>query len=160
MTDAARRQVLVRTAGAAAFITFGLVGAAERPVRPPVHVYKSSSCTCCGKWIAHLRDAGFPVTVQDVEDVAAIKDELKVPAAARSCHTAKVGAYFLEGHVPAEHVVRLLTSQPKALGLAVPGMPIGSPGMEVDGVAAQAFDVIIVQNDGSSAVFAKVPAGR
>jgi hypothetical protein len=159
MTDRTRRQMLVRTAGATAAAALGLAVAAERPTRPMVEVYKSPTCTCCEKWVTHLRAAGFSVKVQGVEDMSTIKDQLRVPAGARSCHTAKVGMYFLEGHVPAGAAVRLLEAQPRARGLAVPGMPIGSPGMEVEGVAPQAFDVLLVHDDGSTSVFDTIAAG-
>jgi hypothetical protein len=159
MTYTTRRQMLVRTAGTAAVLGFGLTVAAERPARPMIDVYKSATCTCCEKWVTHFRAAGFPVKVQNMEDMSGIKDQLKVPAGARSCHTAKVGKYFLEGHVPADAAIRLLSTQPKARGLAVPGMPIGSPGMEVEGVAAQAFDILLVHDDGSTSVFATKAAG-
>jgi hypothetical protein len=132
-----------------------LAAAAAQANRPNVQVYKTPTCGCCEKWVAHIRAAGFPVSVQDLDDLTALKDQLRVPSAARSCHTAKVGTYFLEGHVPSDAVIRLLSMKPKGLGLAVPGMPIGSPGMEVEGVAAQAYDVLLVHDDGSSSVFSK-----
>ena len=159
MVESRRRQFLRRVAGAAAVIPFGFAGAAGQPSRPSVQVYKTPTCGCCEKWVTHMRAAGFPVSVKDLDDVTALKDQLKVPAAARSCHTAKVGSYFLEGHVPADLVIRLLATRPRGRGLAVAGMPIGSPGMEVEGVAAQAFDVLLVHEDGTISVFASQPAG-
>jgi hypothetical protein len=95
-----------------------------------VTVYKSPSCGCCGAWVTHLRANGFSVAVEDVEDLAAVKQRLGVPAPLQSCHTATVDGYVVEGHVPAVDIRRLLTERPGATGLAVPGMPIGSPGME------------------------------
>lgn len=95
-----------------------------------VSVWKSPSCGCCEGWVRHMRAAGHAVTVQDVEDVDPVKDRLGVPAALRSCHTAVVDGYVLEGHVPADSVARLLRERPTAKGLAVPGMPQGAPGME------------------------------
>src|SRR5262245_34015790 len=88
---------------------------------PPVTVYKSPSCGCCSKWVAHMREAGFTVEVRDVDNVHPIKMRVGLP-----CHTAEVGGYFLEGHVPAADVKRLVTEKPAAKGLAVPGMPVGS----------------------------------
>ena len=103
----------------------------------PVLVYKSPSCGCCGDWVSHMRRNGFKVTVVSQEDVIPIKESLGVPDVLQSCHTAVIddGAsrYVLEGHVPAADVRRLLTERPDAIGLAVPGMPVGAPGMEQGG---------------------------
>jgi hypothetical protein len=95
-----------------------------------VFVYKTPSCGCCTDWVDHLRANGFAVTVEDVADLDAVKARLGVPRDLASCHTATVGGYVVEGHVPAGDVRRLLGEKPDAIGLAVPGMPIGSPGME------------------------------
>ena len=95
-----------------------------------VHVYKSPTCGCCSKWMDHLREAGFRVEATEVADVTPIKRENGVPQRLTACHTAFVGGYVVEGHVPAQDVRRLLAERPKIAGLAVPGMPIGSPGME------------------------------
>ena len=95
-----------------------------------VNVYKSPTCGCCGAWIDHLRAHGFTVIVKDVEDLDSVKQRLGVPALLHSCHTATVDGYAVEGHVPASDIRRLLAERPGATGLAVPGMPIGSPGME------------------------------
>jgi hypothetical protein len=97
---------------------------------PEVHVYKSPTCGCCEKWIEHLRGSGFRVRATDVPDVTPIKLENGVAPALSACHTAFVGGYVVEGHVPAADVHRLLAERPDVAGLAVPGMPIGSPGME------------------------------
>jgi hypothetical protein len=120
---------------------------------PPVVVYKSPTCGCCQNWAEHLEAAGFPVETRDTQDLDAIKAEVGVPFGQGSCHTAKVGDYFVEGHVPADDVKRLLTERPDALGLTVPGMPIGSPGME-QGDVREPYDVLLVAKDGSTAVFA------
>ena len=95
-----------------------------------VTVWKAASCGCCGGWVDHMRKAGFAVTVHEVDDVDPVKTRLGVPARLQSCHTAEVEGYVLEGHVPADSVARLLRERPQAKGLAVPGMPQGSPGME------------------------------
>jgi len=95
-----------------------------------IEVMKSAYCGCCAKWIEHLKQHGFEVKVTDTDRLGAIKDELKVPEALRSCHTSKVGNYVVEGHVPASDIKRLLKERPAATGIAVPGMPMGSPGME------------------------------
>ncbi|MDJ0851375.1 MAG: DUF411 domain-containing protein [Myxococcota bacterium] len=101
---------------------------AKEPVQ--VQVYKSPTCGCCGKWIDHLEANGFEVEARDVKHVAPIKRAHGVPVKLASCHTALVEGYVIEGHVPAEDVVRLLAERPAVAGLAVPDMPIGSPGME------------------------------
>ena len=120
---------------------------------PPVVVYKLATCGCCQTWSEHMQAAGFPVETRDTQDLDAIKTEVGVPFGQGSCHTAKVGDYFVEGHVPADDVKRLLAERPDALGLTVPGMPIGSPGME-QGDAREPYDVLLVAKDGSTTVFA------
>lgn len=95
-----------------------------------IEVMKSPYCGCCAKWIEHLKEHGFDVKVTNTERLGAIKDELKVPEALRSCHTAKIGRYVVEGHVPVEDINRLLKEKPDAAGIAVAGMPMGAPGME------------------------------
>ena len=97
-------------------------------------VYKSPTCGCCSKWIDHLEKNGFEVEAKDVPDVTPIKRANGVPPGMTACHTAMVGGYFIEGHVPAEDVKRLLEEHPQIAGLTVPGMPVGSPGMEVEGM--------------------------
>ena len=126
---------------------------AATAVLPPMIVYKSPTCGCCKGWVEHVKAAGFAVEVHDLDDVTGIKDEAGVPAAARSCHTAIVGGYTIEGHVPAETVVRLLKERPEAAGLAVPGMPVGTPGMEVPGQPADKYDVLVYRADGSTSVY-------
>lgn len=97
---------------------------------PTIQVYKTPTCGCCGKWIEHLEAAGFAVATEDRADLTDLKSEKKVPEALRSCHTAVVEGYVIEGHVPAEDIERLLAERPAVVGLAVPEMPLGSPGME------------------------------
>lgn len=121
---------------------------------PRVEVWKSPSCGCCHDWIAHLEKNGFAVSTHDTgNDVA--RKRLGMPDAYGSCHTARVGGYLLEGHVPAREVQRLLRERPRALGLAVPAMPLGSPGMDGPeyGGRKQPFDVLLVQRDGSASVY-------
>ena len=126
-----------------------------------VTVWKTPNCGCCKDWVSHLRDAGFQVVTNDVSDTAPVRQKLGLPAKFGSCHTAQVGGYVLEGHVPAQDVKRLLREKPVAIGLAVPGMPVGSPGMEMQddmlGVR-DAFDVVLVNTDGSSRIFQSYPA--
>lgn len=121
---------------------------------PVVDVYKDPTCGCCSKWVEHLQDHGFTVRTADTRDLAAFKASHGVPSQVRSCHTALVDGYVLEGHVPAADVRRLLSDRPSIVGLAVPGMPIGSPGMEVVGARAQAYDVLAFDKSGGTHVFA------
>ena len=95
----------------------------------PVTVYKSPTCGCCGKWVEHLGENGFEVETVDVNAMTSVKESLGVPQSMYSCHTAQVGGYVIEGHVPAADITRLLQQRPPIAGLAVPGMPIGSPGL-------------------------------
>lgn len=121
-----------------------------------IDVYKTSTCGCCGQWVAHLRSNGFDVNVQDVDDTAPYRAKYGVPAAMASCHTAVVEGYAIEGHVPAADIRRLLRDRPKAKGLAVPGMVAGSPGME--GPPPQAYSVMLFTADGKASVYQKYPA--
>ena len=126
--------------------------------RPQVEVWKDPDCGCCKDWVAHLQANGFDVKVNDSGNAAA-RTRLRIPEKMGSCHTATVGAYALEGHVPAREIQRLLKEKPKAIGLAVPGMPIGSPGM--DGALyrgrVDAYDVLLVLENGSSRVYKSYP---
>lgn len=124
------------------------------PAQPMVEVWKDPNCGCCHDWIRHLQDNGFAVKIFDTGNDAA-RQQLGMPAKLGSCHTARVGGYVLEGHVPAADIRRLLTERPRALGLAVPGMPVGSPGMDgpAYGGRRDAYDVLLVARDGSTQVF-------
>lgn len=129
-----------------------LVAAADLPT---MTVYKSPTCGCCGDWVEHMREAGFTVEVEDVVDLTAVKARLGVPTGMASCHTAVIGDYLVEGHVPADDVRRFLAESPDAAGIAVPGMPVGSPGMEVPGQPAAAYDVMAFDRDGSARVYVR-----
>ena len=122
---------------------------------PTVVVTKSPTCGCCGKWIEHLRAAGFPVEVHDTHALHAFKERLGVPPSKRSCHTAEVAGYVVEGHVPAGDVKRLLAERPEARGLVLPGMPMGSPGMEMPDGRVMPYTVELLGNDGSTRAFAE-----
>jgi hypothetical protein len=117
-------------------------------------VYKTPTCGCCSKWVDHQQEAGFGVRTTDMPDLTDVKASHGVPRELESCHTALVAGYVLEGHVPGDDVKRLLEERPAIAGLAVPGMPIGSPGMEIPGSNVQPYDVIAFSNDGSTHVFA------
>lgn len=130
------------------FAGVNLAQAAER-----VEVFKSPYCGCCEKWVEHMQKAGFSVVARDVNDVPAARKAAGMPERFASCHTAKVGGYVVEGHVPAADVRRLLTENPKAVGLAAPGMPQGAPGMESR--QPHPYDTLLVQADGSYKVFAR-----
>ena len=116
-------------------------------------VYKSPSCGCCNQWIKHMEKAGFTIAPRDVNDVNEIKDSLGVPTALQSCHTGVFGKYLIEGHVPADLVRKIQKEKPQILGLAVPGMPSGSPGME--GFRKDSYDVIAFEKGGKQWVYAK-----
>ena len=134
--------------------TVGAGASAAAQPRRALQVYKDPTCGCCALWVTHMREHGFTATVTDVADMMAIKTKLRVPSTVRSCHTASVDGYSLEGHVPAADVVRLLRDKPKVVGIGVPGMPIGSPGMEVSGTKPQAFDVVAFDASGKTHIFA------
>lgn len=123
-------------------------------VAPAVVVSKTPTCGCCGVWVKHLQAAGFTVEVHDLENLDAVKKRAGVPFGMGSCHTAEVGGYFVEGHVPAEDIKRLLRDKPEAKGLTVPGMPAGSPGMEVPSGRVDRYDVLLVGKDGKTSVYA------
>ena len=110
---------------------------------PKMIVTKDPNCGCCGGWVEHMKAAGFPVEVITSSDVDQVKLRLGVPDDLASCHTAEVSGYVVEGHVPADAVKRLLAEKPQARGLAVPGMPMGSPGMEVAGKAPESYEVVL-----------------
>ena len=141
--------------GGAAFAALRLLPApAEAAPGAEVTVYKSPTCGCCTEWVGHLRRHGFRVRTEDLTDLSSIKTRHGVPAALQSCHTALVEGYVVEGHVPADLVERLLRERPRIAGLAVPGMPVGSPGMEVPGVPADRYRVLTFDRSGKTDVFA------
>jgi hypothetical protein len=131
----------------------GLIACAQSAAATTINVTKAASCTCCEGWVEHMRKAGYTVVVHEVEDVTPTAKRLGVPASLRSCHTGEVAGYVIEGHVPAADVKRLLAEHPKAAGLAVPGMVVGSPGMEVGG-RAEHYRVILFDRSGKSRTFA------
>lgn len=119
---------------------------------PKIMVYKSPTCGCCTKWVSHLQENGFEVETTDLNDLRMIKSMSGIKPEQASCHTAKVDGYVIEGHVPADDIKRLLAERPDARGLTVPGMPLGSPGMETP--QPDHYQVLLLGNDGNTAVFA------
>ena len=132
-----------------------LVAQPKKESGPSVDVFKSATCGCCGKWVEHMRKAGFTVNVTDLAEpeLQKIKDKHGVPTKARSCHTARVDVFTVEGHVPPPEVKRMLAEKPKVLGIAVPGMPLGSPGMEVSGVTPQPYEVVSFDKQGATRTY-------
>jgi hypothetical protein len=153
-----RRHFLARAATIAggASLLAGARAIAAEPEKPfAITVYKSPSCGCCTKWVDILKaNKALRVSTRDVDDVGPLKESVGVPAALASCHTAVANGYAFEGHVPVDLVLKVLRERPKIAGLAVPGMPAGSPGMEVPG-RKDAYDVVAFTRDGKTRVFAK-----
>ena len=152
--------VAARTlAGGTALAALGVLARSEDAfaVKPTkLVVYKDPDCGCCRDWVQHLRANGFAPEAHDRSDMDALKDSLGVPKALRSCHTAVAGRYVIEGHVPAADIKRLLATAPRQIvGLAVPGMPMGSPGMDVPGRKPDHYDVIAFSGTAATHVFAK-----
>lgn len=146
---------LTAVAGAAALVALGPAAARASGAPIAITVYKDASCGCCKAWVTHLGTNGFAPVAKDRTDMEALKDSLGVPAALRSCHTAVIGKFVIEGHVPAADVKRMLAKPPKGVrGLAVAGMPAGSPGMEVPGGRTDRYDVMSFGANGKSRVFA------
>ena len=148
MTALDRRTLL------AGVIALAPAAALAAPARP-LTVYKTPWCGCCKGWVTHMTRAGFKVAVVELEDLAPIRAKYGVPFELSSCHTGVTGGYVVEGHVPPADVLRLLREKPKALGLAVPGMPLGSPGMEVPGAKPEKFETLLLLKGGGKRVFAR-----
>ena len=127
----------------------GAIALTQEP--PAMTVWKSPWCGCCGKWVEHMEAAGFEVQVEEVEDLGLVKRMAAVPEDLQSCHTARVGGYTVEGHVPASDILRLLDERPDTLGLVVPGMPFGSPGMENG--QHDPYDVLMLKPGGETEIF-------
>jgi hypothetical protein len=144
-----RRTVLTSLAAAAAALSLPVVA---KEALPPVQVFKNPNCGCCGAWVDHMKAAGFFVTVTEADDTSVARRKYGLSDKFGSCHTAVVGGYVVEGHVPANDVKKLLAMRPVAVGLAVPGMPVGSPGMET-GSRMDPFQVLLVATDGRERVF-------
>ncbi|GKS77593.1 DUF411 domain-containing protein [Acidovorax sp. SUPP950] len=159
---AARRRALhgIAAWGASAALPWPAFAAGPQPTA--IEVWKDPSCGCCQDWVDHMQANGFRATVHETGN-AAVRSRLGLPQKLGSCHTALVGGYLIEGHVPAADVQRLLREKPKALGLAVPGMPVGSPGMDgaIYGGRKDAYDVLLVAHGGASTrVFSHYPPSK
>jgi hypothetical protein len=148
------RRTLLLAMGALPFASFAQLR------KEPVEVWKDPSCGCCKEWVTHLQQHGFAVTVHETGN-AAVRAKLGIPQKLGSCHTAVVGGYALEGHVPAQEVRRLLKERPAALGLAVPGMPVGGPGMDAPAYKGRRdpYDVLLVLRSGDVRVYASYNKG-
>ena len=153
MADSISRRHLIGSTFAAAAGAFALPSLLRASAGTPMLVYKDPNCGCCHNWVEIMRNAGFEVSVRDTRDMNSIKTRYKVGRQLTSCHTAMVGGYVVEGHVPADVIRKLLADKPKVLGIAVPGMPVGSPGME--GTPKQAYEVLTFDAAGKTTVFAK-----
>ena len=129
--------------------------AQKRSAPVAVTVYKTPWCGCCGGWVTHLSASGFAPKVVELQDLAPIRAKHGIADALASCHTGVVGAYALEGHIPASDIRKLLKEKPKARGLAVPGMPLGSPGMEMPDGRREPYDTLLVLTDGRTRVFTR-----
>ncbi|MBY4898832.1 DUF411 domain-containing protein [Cupriavidus sp. AU9028] len=152
---------MLLAAGAASAAALAVVprAALASTAAPAIEVFKSPLCGCCEGWVSHLRQNGFAATVRNVEDTGEHRARLGMPERFGSCHTGVVEGYVLEGHVPAADIRKLLAARPKATGLAVPGMPVGSPGME-QGDRRDTYDVLLVRADGTASRFTHYPGNR
>jgi len=144
-----RRTVLTSLATIAATLSLPITA---KESLPAVQVFKNPSCGCCGAWVDHMKAAGFAVSVTEVDDTSVARSRHGLPDKFGSCHTAVVAGYVVEGHVPANDVKKLLAMKPLAIGLSVPGMPVGSPGMEM-GSRKNPYQVLLVDKQGRERVF-------
>jgi hypothetical protein len=143
--------IVLAVLGIGGYVYFGPLASADLPT---VTVYKSPSCNCCAEWVTHMREQGFPVEIQSRFNVKPVKRKVGVPSSLAACHTAVVNNYVVEGHVPAKDVKQLLRENPKVRGLSVPGMPVGSPGME-RGNRVEPYKVLTFTPAGDTTVFAR-----
>ena len=151
-----KKRRLATMVGGGALVLAAAVALAgsTRAVAPAITVYKSSTCGCCALWVRHLEESGFDVIVRETEALQAIKDEHGVGNHLASCHTALIDGYVVEGHVPADDIKSMLESRPDIVGLTVPGMIVGTPGMEIPGQPAQPYQVLAFDREGRTAVYA------
>jgi hypothetical protein len=137
-------------------VIFGVAPASAADTAASIEVWKSATCECCGAWVKHLEANGFTVKVTAAEPsaLASLNRQAGIGDKLASCHTAKIDGYVIEGHVPGTDIKRLVAERPDAIGLAVPGMPVGSPGME-QGAEFEPYDVLLIKKDGSTETFAR-----
>lgn len=135
-------------------VAFAIAATSTAAHAAQLTVHKSPYCGCCQKWIEHVEKHGFQVKMVETENMAAVKQRLGVPDSMASCHTTEAGGYFIEGHVPAADIRKLLKEKPKAAGIAVPGMPLGSPGMEAGG-QRQPYSTMLVSKAGKATIYAR-----
>ncbi len=145
--------IVLALLGVGAYLQFGQQFGQSADL-PTVTVYKSPSCSCCAEWVTHMQEQGFSVKVESRFNVRPVKKQVGLPSSLAACHTAVVGNYVVEGHVPAQDVKRLLREEPEVRGLSVPGMPVGSPGME-RGNRVEPYKVLTFTPEGETAVFAQ-----
>jgi len=153
------QQSITRRMALSLIATVAAVSQARAEAKPRMVVHKDPTCGCCEAWVDHVRAAGYPAVSVETDAINAVKAKLGVPVGLRSCHTAEIDDYVLEGHVPASAIDRLLAERPKIRGLAVPRMPIGSPGMEVEGRDPETYDVMAF-GDGEPRSFMKFKGGN
>jgi hypothetical protein len=154
-----RLRTLLAAPALVAAIAISAPAQAQKPPAPTkVEVFKTATCGCCGKWVEHLKTEGFDVSFKDIDqaELDKVKAKYGVPREAHSCHTAVVGPYVVEGHVPASEIKKIMKDRPAVVGIAVPGMPLGSPGMEVSGVKPQPYNVLSIDKQGRTQVFSTI----
>lgn len=141
--------------GAAVSVALAGAACAQSPSARNLTVFKTPTCACCDAWITHMRQAGFTTTITVLPSLQSVRSSRGLPDNLASCHTGLIDGYFVEGHVPAGDVIRLLAERPTALGLAVPAMPLGSPGMETPQGDKEPYDTLLVLRSGATRVFAR-----
>ena len=154
-TSAIIRRSFVTLALAIGLAWAGSVWTAAQSAKPQMTVYKSATCGCCSKWIEHMQANGFEVKSVNVDDIDKVKRDNGVPQSAASCHTGLVNGYVVEGHVPADAVLKMLKDKPSLAGIAVPGMPMGAPGMEVPSGQKDKYDIVSFDKSGKTSVYQK-----
>ena len=149
------RPMLTRTLLVLSLMIFGVTPGAAADTPSSIEVWKSATCECCGAWVKHLEANGFTVKVNAAEPsaLASLKRQAGIGDKLASCHTAMIDGYVIEGHVPGTDIKRLIAERPEAIGLTVPGMPVGSPGME-QGAEFEPYDVLLIKKDGTTETFA------
>lgn len=146
--------IVLAIVGIAAYVQFGTSSGPDASELPTMTVYKSPTCQCCDEWVDYMREEGFDVETSDRDDMEEIKEQYGISRELASCHTGVIGDYVVEGHVPADDIRRLFAEEPSVVGLTVPGMPVGSPGME-RGNQKDPYNVLTFTEEGDANVFAR-----